>query len=333
MRVIHKSAYARAGLIGNPSDGYGGKTIAFTLRNYRAEVALHEWPTLEVVAGRDDLDHYESIQSLHRKVSQHGYYGGTRLIKATIKRFVDYCHEQNHSLHNNNFAIRYSSDIPQQVGLAGSSAIIIATLRALMSFYDVSIDKCLQPSLALDIERRELGIEGGLQDRVAQIYEGMVAMDFGDLENRHGFDFGNYQPMDPTHLPGVYVAYKPSSSEPTEVFHNNLRARYDAGDQQIIDAMAQFAALTETAASAIVSGDYQALHNAIDANFDLRNSICTLNPAHTEMVTAARTSGASAKYAGSGGAIVGTFADPDQYVLLQQALTRLGCVVFKPDIA
>ena len=97
--------------------------------------------------------------------------------------------------------------------------------------------------------------------------------------------------------------------------------------------MAQFAALTETAASAIVSGDYQALHNAIDANFDLRNSICTLNPAHTEMVTAARTSGASAKYAGSGGAIVGTFADPDQYVLLQQALTRLGCVVFKPDIA
>ncbi len=332
MQVIHKTAYARAGLIGNPSDGYGGKTIAFTMQEYRAEVSLHEWPTVEIIAGRDDLDQYASVQSLHSRVSQHGYYGGTRLIKATIKQFVDYCIASKLQLHERNFAIRYTSNIPQQVGMAGSSAIIIATLRALMDFYGISIDKRIQPSMALDTERCELGIEGGLQDRVAQIYEGLVAMDFSNINYRQNYQFGSYETIDPALLPGLYVAYKPSSSEPTEVFHNDLRARYDAGDSIIVAAMSRFAELTVIAKTAILNQDYQALHNAIDANFDLRDSICTLNPSHTEMVAVARSCGASAKYAGSGGAIVGTFQDDEQYARLQTRLTNLGCTVLKPTI-
>lgn len=332
MQVIHKSAYARAGLIGNPSDGYGGKTIAFTIHNYQAEVSLHEWPVLEIVANREDLDQYESVSSLHSRVSQHGYYGGTRLIKATIKQFVDYCRDNDHELHNRNFAIRYTSNIPQQVGMAGSSAIVIATLRGLMDFYDIDIDKRIQPSIALAIERVELGIEGGLQDRVSQIYEGVVSMDFGDINKKSGFEFGIYEEIAPALLPALYIAYKASSSEPTEVFHNDLRARYDAGDSEIIDAMARFAELTVVAKAAILGQDYQALHDAINANFDLRDSICTLNPSHTEMVNVARSCGASAKYAGSGGAIVGTYADQTQLAELQQKLTTLGCTVIKPTL-
>lgn len=330
--MIYKTTYARAGLIGNPSDGYGGKTIAFTMQDYRTEVSLHEWPTLEIIAGRDDLDQYDSIRSLHSRVTQHGYYGGTRLIKATIKQFVDYCLSHNHELHDKNFAIRYTSNIPQQVGMAGSSAIIIATLRALMEFYGITIDKRIQPCIALDAERRELGIEGGLQDRVAQVYEGLVAMDFGDMKEKHGFTFGTYEPIDPALLTGLYIAYKASSSEPTEVFHNDLRARYDSGEAQVVDAMSRFAELTVIAKAAILEGDYQTLHDAIDANFDLRDSICTLNPSHTQMVRVARSCGASAKYAGSGGAIIGTCQDPAQFPQLEEKLTQLGCTVIKPTI-
>ena len=67
----------------------------------------------------------------------HGYYGGIRLIKATIKRFVEYCDRQGVPLHDRNFSVRYVTNIPRQVGLAGSSAIIVATLRCLMEFYGV----------------------------------------------------------------------------------------------------------------------------------------------------------------------------------------------------
>ena len=54
------------------------------------------------------------------------------MIKATIKRFVEYCQAQGISLRPENFSIRYQTGIPRQVGLAGSSAIITATLRALL---------------------------------------------------------------------------------------------------------------------------------------------------------------------------------------------------------
>ena len=293
---------------------------------------MHEWPTLEIIAGRDDADQYHNVRSLHSKVTQHGYYGGTRLIKATIKLFVDYCVTHNLELHDKNFAIRYTSNIPQQVGMAGSSAIIIATLRALMDFYGITIDKRIQPSIALDTERCELGIEGRLQDRVAQVNEGLMAMDFSDIKEMHGFTFGKYEPIDPALLTGLYIAYKASSSEPTEVFHNDLRARYDSGETEIVDAMSRFAELTSIAKAAILNGDYQTLHNAIDANFDLRDSICTLNPAHTEMVRVARSCGASAKYAGSGGAIIGTYQDQAQFTCLAERLTSLGCTVLKPTI-
>ena len=87
-------------------------------------------------------------------------------------------------LHDRNFSIRYESNIPRQVGLAGSSAIIVATLRCLMEFYGVDIPQRVQPSLVLSVETEELGIAAGLQDRVIQVYEGVVFMDFA--QGSHG---------------------------------------------------------------------------------------------------------------------------------------------------
>ena len=39
MLLIRKRAYARAGLIGNPSDGYNGKTISIIIRLHRMAFA------------------------------------------------------------------------------------------------------------------------------------------------------------------------------------------------------------------------------------------------------------------------------------------------------
>ena len=38
--IITKRAYARIGLFGNPSDGYFGKTISVSIKNFFAEVQL-----------------------------------------------------------------------------------------------------------------------------------------------------------------------------------------------------------------------------------------------------------------------------------------------------
>ena len=331
MEVFKRRAYARAGLMGNPSDGYGGRTISFTIPDFFAEVVLYEWEDLEVIPSQQDHGRFKSIKELANDVQLHGYYGGIRLVKATIKRFVDYC-QGRHDLHDRNFSIRYETNIPRQVGLAGSSAIIVATLRALVDFYQLEIPLQLQPSLVLSVETDELGIAGGLQDRVVQVYGGLVAMDFtGDvMQQQEGLWCGQYEKLDNSMLPSTYVAYASELGEPTEVVHNDLRSRFQQGDEELIAAMQQLAVITQEARCCLENGDQEQFGRLVNKNFDIRQSICQVHPAHLAMVEAARSTGATAKFAGSGGAIVGTYQDEPMYQALCQTLSAIGCQVLKP---
>jgi glucuronokinase len=334
MLLIRRRAYARAGLLGNPSDGYHGKTISIIVRNFWAEVVLYEWDTVDIVLAEDDRARFSSVYDLARDVRLHGYYGGIRLIKATVKRFVEYCQARQIPLHDRNFSVRYQTNIPRQVGMAGSSAIIVATLRCLMEFYGVRIPLEAQPTFVLSIEQEELHITAGLQDRVIQVYEGMVYMDF-DRSRRHeadGVPCYYYEPLDPGLLPPVYVAYHDALSEPTEVFHNNIRERFNRGEETVVSAMLRFASLAAQGREALRAGDAPWLGRLIDENFDLRRSIYTLPAWQIEMVDVARRAGATAKFAGSGGAIVGSYPDEATFARLQADLRAIGSVTVKPRL-
>lgn len=335
MRIIRQRAFARAGLVGNPSDGYHGKTISLALKNFSAEVVLYEWDRLEIIASAEDQSHFDSLGELVRDVQLHGYYGGIRLVKATIKRFAQYCDAIGQPVANRPFAIRYQTSIPRLLGLAGSSAIIIATLRALMEFFEVRIPLEVQPSLALSVENQELGIPGGLQDRVIQVFEGLVYMDFSPEASRCeqglGLELGRYEPLDPAMLPPLYVAYKSDVSNPTEVFHNDLRGRYNRGEPAVVGAMQTFASLAAEAREALLARDVNELSRLVNANFDTRRSICRLPDEQVAMVEEARSVGASAKFAGSGGAIIGLYRDEAMFDRLRDHLRdALGCHVIRP---
>ena len=334
MKIIRKKAYARAGFLGNPSDGYNGKTISFIIRNFHAEIVLYEWDTLEILPSEPDKGKFRSIHDLVGDVRLHGYYGGMRLIKATIKRFVDYCNDRSIELHSQNFSIRYSSNIPRQVGLAGSSSIIVATLRCLMEFYNVQMPEEAQPSFVLSVEQEELGISAGLQDRVIQVYEGLVYMNF-DKQVEHsvdGFLCYEYERLDPGLLSNVYIAYHAGLSEPTEVYHNNIRGRFLRGEDIVVNAMQRFAELTAEGKQALLDGDIQRLAVLINENFDLRRSISRLPDWQIEMVETARACGASAKFAGSGGAIVGTYESEQMLEKLKTRFADMHVKTFLPKI-
>jgi len=334
VQIIRKRAYARAGLLGNPSDGYNGKTISLIVRNFWAEVVLYEWDAVEIVLAEHDRARFRSIHDLAQDVQLHGYYGGIRLVKATIKRFVDYCRQQEISLHDELFSIRYSTNIPMQVGLAGSSAIITATMRALCEFYGVEIPLVAQPTFVLSVEQDELGITAGLQDRVIQSYEGLVYMDFDRTQEQTvgGLTAYGYEPLPTDWLPPLYIAYHAALSEPTETFHNDIRGRYNRGDVTIVSAMERFAGLAVQGRDAFLDRDVERLSALIDANFDTRRTIYNLPPWQVEMVETARRCGASAKFAGSGGAIVGIYRGEEMLQALQNEMTGLGCRVILPAI-
>jgi len=334
MEIIRQRAYARAGLLGNPSDGYNGKTISIIVRNFRAEVVLYEWDTVDIIQTRDDRAGFRSIYDLAQDVQLHGYYGGIRLIKATIKRFVDYCRDRRLRLHDRNFSVRYETTIPRQVGLAGSSSIIVATLRCLMEFYGIEIPLELQPSFVLSVETEELGISAGLQDRVIQCYEGMVYMDFDKLAERDmkGIKFYNYERLDPTLLPPIYISYHNALSEPTETFHNDIRGRYNCGEPLVVDAMQHFAELTVRGREALRRRDTEKLSALIDENFDTRRSIYKLPDWQINMVETARRCGASAKFAGSGGAVIGVYRDEAMFKEISDRMAEIGSKTIKPIV-
>jgi len=329
--MIETYGYARAGVLGNPSDGYFGKTISFAMSNWRARVLLYPSGRLEIRPSKADLPVFENLDDLYRTTRWRGYYGGIRIIQALIVRFLDYCREQAIELPDRNFTLEYESTIPQRLGLGGSSAIITASLRALTCYYKVEIPLPVQANLVLETETRELGVPAGLQDRVIQAYHGLVYMDFArELMEKRGY--GEYEQLDPGLLPNIYVAARTSLSEGTEVFHNNLRERWRRGDPDVVAAMRDWAAYAEEGRDCLLSRDYSRFGELIDANFDLRSRIYQIDRGNLEMIRTARAAGATANFAGSGGAIVGTYEDDGMFRRLSDAMRPLGVTVIRPKI-
>lgn len=329
--VVHTSSFPRAGLIGNPSDGYHGKTISFIIRNFSANVTLWESPELEIQPARRDEMIFENLADLVEDTRTFGYYGGLRLLKASVKRFYDHCQMEGLKLHDTNFTIRYHSDIPPHVGMAGSSAIITACFRALMQFYEVVIPLPTLANLVLSVENDELKIPAGLQDRVIQAYEGVVFMDFGK-EHFARQGYGEYEMLDPASLPSLYVAYTTRLSEGTEVFHNDIRGRFNRGEKEVVEAMNEWADLTQQCRDLLVAGKGAEIGPFLDRNFDLRKSLYRISPGNLAMVETARSLGASAKFTGSGGAIVGVYDGEDMFQSLSRELGKQGVEVIKPVV-
>jgi glucuronokinase len=329
--MIRTKAYPRAALIGNPSDGFYGRTIAFTFSNFFAEVTLSANAQIELRDEHGQPSTYPSLSRLLTAVINHGYSDPFKLMQASIKKFVEYCESKSLTLDQRGFSIRSQSDIPYQVGLAGSSAIIIAVLRALMQHFKIEIDQPDLANLALSVETDELNIPGGLQDRVVQVYGGLVFMDFDqNLIEQRGY--GQYEYLDYNALPNLYIAYGQTFLEGSEVFHSDIRERFSRGDPDVLEAVNVWKALTLEARAAILAGDEGALSNLMNRNFDLRARMYSISAANLEMIDITRSYGASSKFTGSGGAVIGCYGNENIYRKIEDRLSQCNVKVFKPNL-
>ena len=332
MKTVNTRSFPRAGFLGNPSDGYFGKTMSFAFSDYCVDLTLTESAKMRFVPGEVDDATFDSPEKLVRDIRLYGYYGGIRMLKAVAKLFFEYCFENGIRLENRNFTAEYRTNIPRLVGLSGSSAICSAMLKALMKFYSVEIPLERTPTICLEAEKLELGINCGFQDRVIQMYNGLVFMDFEksfvEANNR-----GIYERLDPELLPNIYVAFDPNRAEESGKAHKKVKKLFEEKKPDILSAMSEFADIAQKGRDALVAGKKELIADLVNANFDLRDRIFNVAELNRNMVMTARESGASAKFAGSGGAIVGTYEDEEQFALLSAKLSEIGCTTFKPSIA
>jgi len=329
--IVHQRVHARAGLIGNPSDGYNGKTIAFTFSNLYAQVTLWESPELKFEPAAQDTIKFDSVEQMVEEVHRDGYYGGIRLLKAAVKKFAEHCKLNGIDLPERNFTIRYETSIPRQVGLGGSSAIITAAMKALVGFHGVQILDHVLPNVVLMAETEELGLTAGLQDRVAQAYDGLTYMDFDKaFMQEHGY--GLYERLDPDVLPHLYIAYRADLSQESSRAHLRVRELYNMGDQKVVSTMNKIADLADAAREVLKAGRPDDLAELMNHNFDLRQSIYEISPANMEMIARARSAGASCKFCGSGGAVIGTYDGDRMLAKLRRVMEQGGCELIVPEV-
>jgi glucuronokinase len=291
------AALARAALAGNPSDGYGGAVLAVTLPAWRARA--------------------QAVPAAEPEIAP-----ANALVEATVRRFARELEPAGLET-----AVHWSTSIPQRVGLGSSSALVIAVLRALCELHGIELEPNRLAAFALAVENEDLGIVAGLQDRVAQAYEGLTFMDFGaDRANGSG-SHGTYEQLDPALLPPMVIAWRTDAAGHSGDVHAALHARHRGGEPLVATSMRELAEAARGARDALVKADLDRFAASVDQTFDLRRGLVELDPLCVEMIELARGLGASANYTGSGGAIVAVSPDPSRLEVVAQALMEIGCEV------
>lgn len=270
-RSIVSTCAARAALAGNPSDGYGGAVVAIPVPDLTAIATLDETEGESFSLRTSDPDVRALLDAAAAAFGERS--GGLPEVTASV-----------------------STSIPRSVGLAGSSAIVLALLRALRAWDNHKWDPVELAELALSVERDRMGIEAGLQDRLVQAVGKPVAMTFDPV----GFE--TLEIPDEFHL---FLAWHRDDDEPSSTVHRSLRRRYDAGDERVRTAMDDLAVQAGRAKRGILDGDAALLADAMHRTMAIRIQIVELSPSQRQLVEVGRAAGAAVNSAGSGGSVVG----------------------------
>ena len=294
---------ARIGLLGNPSDGYFGKCISLPVWNWKATVNLSKTSESNTFT----LPENDGLR---------------RIMEPTIRVF------QNHfRTELIPFNATVETNIPRQVGLAGSSAIETAFMLALMALHDISVNAISRRELAemiLKIETEELQIVAGLQDRLPQTYGCMLFMDFDEnLMTERGY--GDYYELQSSNLPRLWLAHAPMGKDSGET-HSSLTRRWEEKEQQMVSIIEQLANCAIEGKNAIEQKMVEELASCIDTNFDLRCELFTKESLGDtwKAVMLARSLGSCAKQTGSGGAIFGIIPNDDFPQIADIEFTAMG---------
>lgn len=301
MARITARAHARVGLLGNPSDLYGGRGLGLAVSELSAEVALDD-------ASRTRLE--------------------SELFRAGWHVFSGELAARGIDADSRPFALSFSSTIPFQAGLSGSSALLIAALRAWSEWFGLALSRSRLAELAWRTENEQLGIRAGPLDRLVQAHEGLLAMDF-----RSPWAEASIERLDPALLPPLFLAWHGEPGQSSGDVHAPVYARWLAGDREVRDVTERLAANSDAGRDALLARDVDGFLACIDRNLELRARLFDIAPADRALVELGRSLGAAAKFPGSGGAVLFACRDARQLAEVERACRERGHSTLRPSVA
>ena len=294
-RVIEASAPGRCGILGNPSDIYGGVVVSCSipLRN--------SCRIIEDGLGRrpDDLT----------------------LWNAATARFpVD-----------ESVSVEWNSEVPRSSGLAGSTALLAATIACVLASREETPDlstvehRSAFAEIVRDIERHEANVMCGYQDAYMVVHGGLRKLDFAGKHPVEPGPIGIVTSLTVDRLP--FLLATTGVQRLSGSVHGPMADRWLAGETIVVDGMNRLREIGELGAAALEAGLWRKLAELMDENQRIIASLGGSGDVIDGLIETCRSLGATAAKlagAGMGGTVLSLcdFADTLQSRLNSAGITQ-----------
>jgi galactokinase/mevalonate kinase-like predicted kinase len=301
---IVATAPGRCGLVGNPSDMYGGSVLSCTTQE-RAECRL------DTTANILELWNDGERASLHSKNDLALCGDKLDIARAALTYFdIDPVETR--------FGLHLQTDIPMRAGMAGSTALLTAIVGALDAYLGLHLSPYHLAETTRKVEARVMGIVCGLQDQHMAVFGGLNFMDFAGKEALQQCEdeplatiepLASLQPHPPLLLAHTGIQHHSGT------VHRSPRERWLAGEPLVCQTYATIAKLAQRGKRALIEQDWDRLGALMNENHTLVAELGGSGSANDRLIEAARTAGAlGAKLAGAGGGgtILALTHDPER---------------------
>lgn len=213
-----------------------------------------------------------------------------------------------------------SSDIPECAGLAGSTAMVVAVLGAVIEKIGVRMDRYTVAETARKIEFGVMGITCGFQDQHMASFGGLNYMDFRGKQRLAQDDDEPLATVEPLQysvgeLP-IVVAHT-GITRNSGVVHKSIRERWLEGESAVVEGYTRIAQLARLGKKAMLAWDWDTLGALMNENHEIQRSLGGSGPQNDYLIDIALRNGSvGAKLAGAGqgGTIVALSPEPDRTV-------------------
>jgi galactokinase/mevalonate kinase-like predicted kinase len=321
-REVICSAPGRAGIVGNPTDMYGGAVLSCSV-DMRARVS---------VSSAKDL--------ILETTNQQCCVGGRADLRPQGDRFdvaraiLDYMRLPPLACH-----VRYESDIPLRSGLSGSTALVVALLQALLAWQGEFPNRYQLAERARHIELNYLRVVCGYQDAYMCTFGGLNYMDFGGKQFYRQAEAELFATIEPLanyvpELPFVlgFTGVQHASGE----VHKPIRERWLEGEAAVVEGYERITELARMGKKALLLKDWPLLGRLMNENHAIQRDLGGSGESNERLIAAALDAGAlGAKLAGAGhgGTIIALWPWPDS-APLEEALREAGVsAMYRPQVA
>jgi galactokinase/mevalonate kinase-like predicted kinase len=302
--MIQATAPGRCGIIGNPTDMYGGSLISCstieratcTLEDNVHGIVVEVSGERQVVTTRDDLRLVGDRLDVARAVLT-----ALSVVPGTTAPF----------------SLTATTNIPMQAGLAGSTAIIATITGCVAEHLKLKLNRYQMAEFVRKIEDEIMQTVCGFQDHYMAVFGGLNYLDFrgkNSAERQNAASpFATVEPLSPYVGVPIILAHSGVKHHSGTV-HKSLRDRWLEGDAEAIDGFNRIEILGRLGKKALLSNDWTALAALMTENHAIVRGLGGSGDANEKLIQAAlagRATAAKLAGAGGGGTIIALTLEPE----------------------